>query len=82
MKQKAQKLRAAGATEVVIEGDLLQKSMVPLLWGIRMDNAFATLDGGELGRAMLLVDVKATEEDDLMEMFQKLDLNHSGLLSP
>ena len=81
-RKEAQKLRAAGATEVIVEGDLLQKSVVPLLRGIRMDNAFATLDGEELSRAMVLAGVEPTEKDDLMDIFKNIDLNHSGLLSP
>lgn len=80
---EAHSLKAAGATEVVVESDELPRSAVPLL---RMSKSMAltspTMTNEQLRLAMAsAARITPEEVDHLLDLFRCMDDNNSGFIS-
>ena len=80
-RSEAQALKLLGATEVVVETDELPRSATALVWGRKLFDSPATLVGKELRQAAAAASGAPPELiDDLLELFECIDADVSGLV--
>ena len=81
---EAQSLKAAGAKDVVVESDELPRSAVALLRGTKVQLLPPFLDISEEMRLAVAAtaDVTLKEADDLLNLFECMEKNDEGLLTP
>ena len=78
---EAQVLKAAGATDVVVEADELPRSALTLLQGGTRSNFFSVSSEDEIKRAAATVaGISMKEVDQLFEVYSCLDHDGSGLV--